>query len=53
MRQLVQLQRRSNSPRSVRLIAGEKVIADHKTTMTPEVLAISRSMRAQTAKDVR
>jgi transposase len=38
------------STRSVRLIEGEKVVADHKATMTPEVLSHCRSVRAQTAE---
>lgn len=38
------------STRSVRLIEGEKVIADHKAAMTPDALSECRSIRAQTAE---
>lgn len=39
-----------SSTRSVKLIEGETVMADHKAAMTPDVLSKCRSIRAQTAE---
>jgi transposase len=47
---VAQCKENRESTRSVRLIEGEKVLADHKAAMTSEVLSNCRSIRAQTAE---